>query len=669
MEKSERIKELVEKLNRWSYEYYSLDNPSVSDKDYDKDYDELIKLEKETGIILPYSPTQRVGGKILDSFKKVQHKQKLWSLDKAQSFEELKNWLIRCETFVKEYNQTHKTKLPQLQYLILKKFDGLTLKCTYEGIDFDEGSTRGSGIEGEDVTEQCKTIINLPIQLKDNSKQTSFASYHGECLMSKKALIEYNKTTSEPLKNCRNGVAGAIRNLNPKETAKRKPMIYFYNINDIEGVEFQTYEQQLNYMEYRGLPVAEYIICNTYEEIVQAINNIEKERPNLPYEIDGSVIAINDLATRIAMGFTNKFPRYSLAYKYEAEETTTKLIGVEWNTSRLGRINPKGILEPVELCGSTVSKATLNNLDDIKRKNVKINSIVFTRKSNDVIPEITGVVDESLNNPDVYDIAPPSKCPKCGSETEIIDGFVWCTKIDCDARLVKSITHFVEKQALNIEGLAEKTVELLKEKGLIKSISDIYKLKNYKKEILQLPKFAIKKFNNLIESIEKSRDVKLGNFIYSLGIPNVGEVASSKLAEKFVSLDNMLNANRKNLLDIDDIGDTTADSILHYIKTNNELIDNLKQELNVIDYQTKETTQGVFSGKSLYCTGTFSCGNKDYLKELVESNGGTFTKGINKDLAYLVVGSLKGSGKEKQARDKGITVLQEEEFLQIIKGN
>jgi DNA ligase (NAD+) len=491
----EEMLELIEKLNRWNYEYYTLDNPSVGDKKWDEEYNKLVKLEKETGIILPNSPTQKVGGQTLDKFEKVEHKKKLWSLDKANSFDEIKDFMKRCENFVKEYNRTHTDKLPMPTYIVEKKFDGITMKCDYKGINFIQGSTRGTGMIGELVTEQCKAIINLPLQLEANDNSMKFASFHGECLMPRKALIEYNKKESISLKNCRNGVAGAIRNLNPKETAKRKPIVYFYNINDIEGIEFQTYEQQLDYMKFRGLPVAEYVICNTYEDIIQAINNIEKERPNLPYEIDGSVIAINDLATRIAMGFTNKFPRYSIAYKYEAEETTTKLIDVEWNVSRLGRINPKAIIEPVELMGSTVQRATLNNLDDIKRKRVKLNSTVFIRKSNDVIPEITGVVDESLSHMDVQDIIPPSKCPCCSSDTEVIDGFVWCTKIDCDARLVQSITHFTEKKALNIDGLSIKTIELLKEKGLIKSIVDIYNLKDHKKEILRLPKFALKKFN------------------------------------------------------------------------------------------------------------------------------------------------------------------------------
>lgn len=423
-------------------------------------------------------------------------------------------------------------------------------------------------------------------------------------------------------------------------------------------------------MKLRGLPVVEYIVCNTYEDIVSCIEFIKEIRSDLPFDIDGAVIAVDDIKTRELMGFTNKFPRYSIAYKYEAEETTTKLIDVEFNVSRLGRINPKAIIEPVELMGSTVQRATLNNLDDIKRKRVKINSTVFIRKSNDVIPEITGVVEESLNNSDIKDIIPPSHCPCCNADTEVVDGFVWCTNIDCDARLIQSITHFAEKKALNIDGLSIKTIELLKEKGLIKSIIDIYKLKDYKKEILELPKFAVKKCNNLIESIEKSRGVMLGNFIYSLGIPNVGEVASSKLAEKFISLDSFLNTKRQQLLNIDDIGDTTADSILHYIKTNNELIDNLKRELKVISYQSKEIVNAQdnpLKDKHVYPTGTFSL-KKAELKLQLEKVGAIIETGYKKSLDFLIVANDSSkSGKVNKAIKDKVMIMSEDEMNKILE--
>lgn len=690
----EEMYKLVEKLNKWNYEYYTLDNPSVSDKQWNEEYDKLLKLEKETGIVLPNSPTQKIGGQILEGFKKVEHKNKLWSLDKAQSNDELKDWLQWCENFVKDYNKNHTNKLPLLQYLVLKKFDGLTVKCDYEHIDYMQGSSRGTGSIGEDFSEQVKSIINLPLQLKDNSKQTSFLSVHGEALMTKKAFKEYNKTANIPLKTLRNGVAGALRNLDVSETAKRKPIIYFYNINDIEGVDFQTYEQQLNYIEYRGLPIAEYVVCNTYEEIVEAINNIEESRPNLSYDIDGAVIAINDLATRQAMGYTIKFPRFSLAYKYEAEQTTTKLIGIEWNTSRQGRINPTGLLEPVDLGGTTVSRATLNNLDDIEKKGVKLNAEVPIRRSNDVIPEIIGVIEESLNNADVKDIVPPSKCPSCGADTEVRQDnktrYVYCTNtLSCKAQLSKSIDHYCSRQAMNIVGLSEKTIEKFIELEILKSIADIYVLKKDKSKelILKQEGFQLRSYNKLIKAIEESKKCKLPNFIFALGISNVGIKTAQTLVEfakgetPLDTINNILQLKVRDLLKMEDCGEVVANSIYNWFHDtiNIEVLGYLTQmELTFIEDKPKETTitqETPFKGKSLYATGGFNM-KKAELKELLESLGAIVETGYKKSLDYLICGhDMTKSNKDKRAIEDNasgkanITILTEDEFLQIIKGN
>lgn len=677
MDKLERMKELVDIINQHNMNYYTLDNPTISDKEYDKLYDELIQLEKETKTILPNSPTQKVGGEILEGFEKVERKTKLWSLDKSNSFEEIKDWMIKNENFVKEYNRKNATKLPKLSYILTQKYDGLTVETDYDDIDFVQGSTRGKdGIIGENITEQSKSIINLPLQLKDNDKLTHSMSPHGECIMPKKALIEYNNKYTEQLKNCRNSVAGAIRNLDTKETAKRKLMIYFYNLNNIEK-DFQTYQQQLDYMSYRGLPVTDYTVCNTYEEIIQAIDKIEEQRPTLPYDIDGCVIAINDLATRQAMGYTEKFPRFSLAYKYEAEETTTKILDVEWNVSRYGRLNPKAKTEPVELMGVTVKQATLNNIDDIERKRIKINIEAFIRRSNDVIPEVTGIVDESLNNEDIRDIIYPTTCPCCGSPVEIrkpkTTRFLFCTNESCPDRLIQALSHYVGKEAMNVVGLSKETLGQFIEKGFIKSIKDIYNLEQYKEQLIKMPKFGIKKYENLIKAIEKSKECKLSSFLYSLGIENVGKKASKNICLHFNNdLDRIISTTERELLKIEDVGEKISESMVEYF-SNLETIEKLKEiisYLTFIEDKPKELIkEGVFTGKSLYCTGTFSCGSKNYLKELVESNGGIFESGLKKSLSYLVIGSLKGSGKEQKARDLGVQVISEDEFLQIIKGN
>lgn len=684
--KEKRIIELVEKLNRSCYEYYSLDNPSMSDKDYDKDYDELIALEKETGIIFRNSPTQRIGGQVLDKFEKVEHKKKLWSLDKAQSFDEVKDWHNKNTTFVKDYNRTYSDKLPELQYVITKKFDGLTLKCDFKEIDFSQGSTRGTGSIGEIVTEQCKAIINLPKQLKDNDKEMKFASFHSEGLMTKKGFEEYNRTAKKPLKNLRNGTAGAIRNLDPKETAKRKPIMYFYNINDINGKEFTTYQEQLDYMKYRGLPVAEYVICNTYEEVIKAINDIEEQRPSLAFDIDGAVIAINDIKTRELMGYTIKYPKFALAYKYEAEESKTTLLDVEWNTSRQGKVVPTGILEPVELGGTTVGRATLNNLDDIEKKGVKINSEIFIRRSNDVIPEVMGVVEESLNNSDVKDIIPPSTCPSCGADTEIRQDnktrYVYCTNtMSCKAQLSKSIDHYCSRQAMNIIGLSEKTIEKLIELGILKSIADIYVLKKDKNKelILKQEGFQLPSYNKLIKAIEESKKCKLPSFIFALGIPNVGIKTAQTLVEfakgetPLDTINNILNLKVRDLLKMEDCGEVVANSVYNWFHdtSNIEVLGYLTQmELTFIEDKPKEIVNvedNPLKDRHIYPTGKFNL-TKSELKLQLEKVGAIVENGYKKSLDYLICGGdTSKSGKVTKAQTDGVKLMTEEEMIKIFE--
>lgn len=667
LDKLKEIEELVNQLNKYSFEYYVLDNSSISDKEYDKKYDELLKLEDEVGVRLPNSPSLRVGDTILNKFEKVKHKNKLWSLDKCQSFDELKEWHNKNIKFCKENN------LPNPKYAVTKKYDGLTVKCDYEGGCFEQGSTRGTGDIGEDITSQVSTIINLPKVLKGN--YVDFLSVHGEGLMTKKAFQEYNKTAKTPLKNLRNGVAGALRNLNTKETAKRKPNIIFYNINDINGLEFATYHSQLEYMKELGLPITEYKLCDTYEEVIDEINNIEKERPNLQYDIDGVVIAIDDMETRTKMGYTIKFPKFSIAYKYEAEEETTKLIDVEWNTTRTGKVVPTAILEPVELGGVTVKRATLNNLTDIKRKGVKLNSTVFIRRSNDVIPEIMGVVESSLNDNAVIDISILTHCPACGYPTEIRcdkeSEVLYCVNDNCKAKLIQRLVHYCSRNAMNIEGLSEKTLELFVKLGFIKDILDIYFLQLHKDKIIKLEGFGIRSYEKLINSILKSKQCKLEQFVFALGIPNVGKSTSKDICNHFNNdFDAIFNCTEDELLNIKDIGETTANSFVKFIEYSNNIstITELEHLLTFEANEPKEQIEGILQGKSYYLTGTFSYGKKTELKQLVESNGGIFAEKFNKQIDGLVIGKLKGSSKDKKAIEWGIPVVSEDEFIDMIRG-
>ncbi|MFA9397867.1 MAG: NAD-dependent DNA ligase LigA, partial [Clostridiaceae bacterium] len=407
-EAEKNIKQLIEILNKHSYNYYALDNPTISDKEYDKLYDNLVSLEKETNIIFPYSPTRRIGDEVLGEFSKYTHKGKLWSLDKAQTYEELENWLNKNKKFISDYNNNNDDKLPELQYVLTKKFDGLTINLSYdeEGI-LTRGTTRGTGFIGENVTNQTKTIKSIPLKIENGF----FMEVHGEAVMTKEAFIKYNEEAKVPLKNLRNGAAGALRNLNIQETAKRNLSAYFYDVGYTEGKTFESYVEMMEFIKKMGLPVDKYMeVCTELHEIEKQIEYINEIRQDLNYDIDGVVIAIDDIRTREAMGYTVKFPKWALAFKFEAEEATTKLLEVEWNVGRSGRISPTAILEPVDIGGATVKRATLNNMDDINRKNVKINSNVFIRRSNDVIPEIMGVSEDSK---DEIEIIPPKVCPYC----------------------------------------------------------------------------------------------------------------------------------------------------------------------------------------------------------------------------------------------------------------
>ncbi len=560
--KLEKMKKLVEELNQYAYEYYVLDNPSISDKEYDLKYDELVILEKETQVTLPYSPTQRVGDKILGEFSKYTHKGRLWSLDKAQNMEQLIEWHNRNLKVIEQYNSMSEDKLPELRYIVTKKFDGLTVNCTYDenGI-LIKSATRGTGIIGEDITAQIKTIKTVPLKIKNNH----VIEVHGEAIMTKTAFEEYNKAAQVPLKNLRNGAAGALRNLDIKETARRNLSAFFYDVGYNEGPEFKSYREMMNFIRNMGLPQDKYIKeCTNMEEVEKEIEYIESIREELDYDIDGAVIVVDDIKTREILGYTIKFPKWAIAYKFEAKEITTKLLDVEWNVGRSGRVTPTALLEPVELGGVTVKRATLNNMDDIKRKNVKLGAKVLVRRSNDVIPEIMGVVEESLE--ESKEIQAPDRCPYCNSHLVQNGVHYYCENtLSCKPQMVKSIVHFASREAMNIAGFSGKTAEQLFERLDIKSISDLYKIR--KEELLTLDKFGDKKSQNLIDAIENSKNCDLASFIYALGIPNVGKKTANDLVMKFKTLESIKNTTIEQLVEVPDVGEIVAKSIYDFLKT------------------------------------------------------------------------------------------------------
>lgn len=663
MDKKEKIKELVEQLNNYSYKYYVLDDPSVTDKEYDKIYYELKKLEEETGFVLPYSPTLRVGDIVLDGFEKYTHKAKLWSLDKAQSIEEIIDWHNRNIKFVNDMRLKGED-LPDLKYVLTKKFDGLTINLTYneEGV-MEIAATRGTGNIGENVTAQVKTIKSIPLKIENNH----ILEVHGEAVMTQEAFDKYNESAQVPLKNLRNGAAGALRNLNVKETARRNLSAFFYDIGYKEGSPFKTYLEMLNFIKEKGLPMDDYMkVCTTIDEIQEQIDYINSIRFDLNYDIDGLVVAIDDMRTRELMGYTVKFPKWAIAYKFEAQEATTKLLGVEWNVGRSGRLAPTAILEPVELAGVTVKRATLNNMDDIARKGVKIGADVFVRRSNDVIPEIMGIVPETLDGAE--DIKPPTECPACGSHIILDGAHYFCENtLSCKPQMVKSIVHYACREAMNIAGFSERTAEQLFEKLNIKSISDLYKLKE--EELIDLEKFGPKKAQNLLEAIENSKECELHAFIYALGIPNVGVKTAKDLVSRFKSIEGLKNATFEELVSVPDVGDIVAQDVMSFFKEEKvlETIDELLALGVNPKFEEVEVTENPFMGKTVVATGSLQNYSRSEIKEKLESLGAKVAGSVSKKTDYVIAGEAAGS-KLTKAEELGVKVLSEEEFEEILRG-
>lgn len=664
MDKKKRIDELVEKLNDYAYYYYTLDDPKVSDKEYDELYDELLELEKETEYVLDESPTQRVGDKPLDKFEKHDHKSQLWSLDKAQSFDELRKWDERVDKLIKEYNGSSEEKLPEKKYILEYKFDGLTINLTYENGLLTQGATRGNGETGEAILPQIKTIKSIP--LKIDYKDT--IEIQGEGLMPISALEKYNVEADEPLKNARNAAAGALRNLDPKVTEKRNLAAYFYNVGYIEGKKFDTHLEMINFLKENRIPVFKYLKkFDDIENLIEEIEEIDKTRSNLDILTDGMVVKINDMKTREVLGNTQKFPRWAVAFKFEAEEVTTILKEVIWNVGRTGKVTPSAVLEPVEIAGATIQRATLNNIEDIRRKNVKINSRVWLRRSNDVIPEILGVVDEDQENTE--EIKMPEKCPACGTEL-IKDGVhYFCpNKLSCKPQLVSSIVHFASRDAMNIEGFSEKTAYQLFEELDIKNIPQLYDIK--KEDLLKLEGFKEKKSQNLIDALDKSKDCKLESFIYALGIPNVGIKTAKDLVKEYKTLDNLKKAKKEDLEKIKDIGEVVAEEIYKFFHDDNilESIDKLLEKGINPTYEVEEdTVKNIFTDKKIVITGSFKTKRKE-IKEFIENSGGQVTGSVSSNTDILLLGENPGSKYDK-AKSLGVKIIEEVELNEYLKAN
>ena len=645
----DRMHELVKLLNEYSYQYYTLDNPTVADVEYDRLYDELLALEKATGVVLDDSPTQRVGDKSLKKFNTVKHLGRLYSLDKCQTKEALSEWLDKLVKL-----NGNKMPLCSLEY----KFDGLTINMLYKEGKLVRAATRGNGIEGEDVTEQVKTIRCVPLSIG----YLGTVEVQGEGIMRLSELEKYNKKEGVvPLKNARNGVAGAIRNLDPKVTAERKLEVICYNVNYIEDREFASGKEMIDFLKENKFKISDYyLLTDDKNQLIKSLDNIQEKRPKLDFLIDGAVIKVNDTALREVLGFTEKFPRWAMAFKFPAEEVTTTLLDVIWQVSRTGKINPIAILDPVDLAGVTVSRATLSNYSEIKRKDIKINSRVFIRRSNDVIPEITGIAEHTDKS---VDVVAPVVCPACGSKVEWNGVFVKCTNKNCAPAVISAMSHFVSRDAMDIEGLSEKTLEALYNEKKLSHFIDIYSLKE--EDLLALENFKEKKTNNILNAIEQSRNTTLDKLIFAIGIPNIGKKAAKQLADKYKTMDALMSATKEDLLTLDDFGEIMAQGVVDYWSDEKHVEDIKTLIERGVTISAKEVASGPLEGKKVVLTGSLPHLKRSQAKDLIEQNGGESFDSISKSINLVIAGEDAGS-KLAKAQKLGIEIIDEAKFLELI---
>lgn len=661
MQASEKMQKLVKELNRYGYYYYTLDKSIIDDKVYDRMYDELVNLEKEENIVLADSPTTRVGGQILKSFQKHKHLNPLYSMNKAQSFDELRDWIEKNKNFIENYNESHEDKLSEMELILELKFDGLTINLTYEDGYLKMATTRGNGLIGEVITSQVKTINSIPLSID----YKGLVEIQGEGLMPLKSLEEYNKKASEKLKNARNAAAGALRNLDSKETKARNLTAYFYNVNYIEGKNFKDDVEMKEFLKSQGFLVSKYNYkVKSFKDVQEKINYIADIRKDLPIQIDGVTIKINDFKTREILSFTQKFPRWSIAYKFEAEIAESKLLEVVWNVGRSSKVTPSAIIEPVEIDGVTIKRATLNNFDDINRKKLRLNSNILIRRSNDVIPEILGVLPSDEKT---FAIKRPEVCPACGAHLFQDGVHIFCPNtLSCRPQLVSRLVHFASRDAMNINGFSEKTIEKFMDELGLKEIPDIYNLKY--DDIIKLEGFKEKKTKNLLEAIENSKNPFLSNFIYAIGIANVGIKTARDLAKHYKNFMAFSKASFDDLIEVGDIGPITAKEIINFF-ADDHIKDGLQKLFSYgikVVYEENLNKDLKFEGKTVVITGSLSRKRKELEEELI-NNGAKVSSSVSKNTDFLIVGENPGSKYDK-ARELSVEILNEEELNKILGG-
>lgn len=646
MKPYDRMKELVEKLNRYAALYYEEDAPVISDAEYDTMYDELRALEEREGYTLKNSPTHRVGGAPQKKFEPSRHLLRLYSLDKCKTEGEIAEWYDRIVKAV--------GKEPEItaEY----KFDGLTLNILYEGGKLVKAATRGDGVTGEEVTAQVKTIAGVPRTIS----YTGRIEIQGEGIMRLSALAAYNAKSDEPLKNARNGAAGAIRNLDPAVTASRNLSFMAYNIGYSDR-HFASQREMHDFLVKEGFETeSDFAVLKGADAAFAFAEKVGELRPTLDFLIDGVVFKVNDTALRDEIGYTEKFPKWAIAYKFKADEMTTVLRDVVWQVSRSAKLNPLAVLDPVDIGGVTVRRATLNNYGDILKKKVKIGDRVFIRRSNDVIPEIMGVAEEA---PDAKEVEKPTVCPACGAPVREEGAFLYCTGEHCAPQIVSCLDHFASKDAMDIDGFSEKTAEQFYNELHMTSPVDLMRLK--KEDVVGLERFGDKKADNLIAAIAASKDTTMDRLLFALGIDGIGKKTAKDLAARFGTFEALEKADRDALTAVDGIGEILADNIVSYFADEDNLrliADLFASGVNVREAEKKS---GVFEGMRVVLTGSLPTYKRGEATALIEENGGEVASSVSKTVDLVLAGSDAGSKLEK-AQKLGIRIIDEEEFKRML---
>ena len=660
MSAQKRIEELISLINYHNEKYYNQDSPEIEDFEYDNLMKELIKLEEENPELKRNdSPSNRVGGKPLDKFEQVVHKIPMLSLSNAYSWEDLKDFDSRVREAVGA----------DVEYVVEFKIDGLSVGLNYNNGIFESGATRGNGIVGENITKNLMTIKNIPLNIDEKGELT----VRGEVYISKKDFEEINKIQEEqdqPLyANPRNLAAGSLRQLDSKLTAKRPLDIFIFNLEDINSKQFKTHSESLEYLKQQGFHVSpEFKVFKTMDEIIEYIKYWTEHREDLGFGIDGMVIKVNNLAQREQMGYTAKSPRWAIAYKFPAERKETKLLDIVVEVGRTGTITPTAVLEPIRLAGTTVSRATLHNEDYINEKDIKINDTVLVQKAGDIIPQVVEVIKEKRTGEEI-EFKMPEECPVCGEPTVRLEGeaAVKCINISCPAQIRRGIIHFASREAMDIDGLGESIITLLLKQDLIKDISDLYYLK--KEQISVLERMGDKSATNLINAINKSKENDLWRFINGLGIKLIGTKAAKILASEFKDLDKLMNATEQELINLEEFGQTMADSVVEFFKEekNISVIEKLKEagvNTKLIESDDADIPK-IFEKMKIVLTGTLPTLKRNDAKEMIEKRGGKATSSVSKSTSFVLAGEEAGS-KLTKANDLGIKVVDEEKFLQLI---